>query len=110
MNGKTSQSRLLPDAEKTTVLSHNAEVLKKHCQSARKKRGDKDRDKSISILAQKMFRMFQKDKTPEKHIIRQTSAGSANTISNSSLQDMDEIDFSSSDLVKYMEEINGDLT
>lgn len=33
-----------------------------------------------------------------------------NTISNSSLQDMDETEFSSTDLVKYMKEINGGLT
>lgn len=32
------------------------------------------------------------------------------TISNSSLQDMDESEFSSIDLVKYMKEINGGLS
>lgn len=35
-----------------------------------------------------------------------TSVDSANTISNSSLQEVDEEEFNSSDLVKYMEEIN----
>lgn len=107
MNGRTSQTRLLPGAQKTTILSHNAGILRKHTGCAKKKRSERSKD--IGNLAQKMLRMFQKEKDPAKQIIRQTSAGSANTISNSSLQDMDEIDFSSSDLVKYMEEINGDL-
>lgn len=35
-----------------------------------------------------------------------TSVDSANTISNSSLQEVDDEEFNSSDLVKYMEEIN----
>lgn len=35
-----------------------------------------------------------------------TSVDSANTISNSSLQEVDEEEFNSSDLVKYMDEIN----
>lgn len=37
------------------------------------------------------------------------SVENANTISNSSLQDMDEMEFSSSDLVKYMEEVNEEI-
>ncbi|GJQ73955.1 hypothetical protein Trydic_g18889 [Trypoxylus dichotomus] len=37
------------------------------------------------------------------------SVENANTISNSSLQDMDEMEFSSSDLVRYMEEVNEDI-
>lgn len=100
--------------EKTTVLSYNAEALKNKKVTAptpkngsRNQRSDKRKEKAISYFAQKMLRIFQKDQ--EKRIMRQTSAGSANTISNSSLQDMDEIDFSSSDLVKYMEEVNEDL-
>lgn len=109
LNSRASQNR-----EKTTVLSHKADALKLKKQrqvSVRKKRDiEKAQDKTISSLAQKMLRMFEKERDTKRAIIRQTSAGSANTISNSSLQDMDEIDFSSSDLVKYMEEINGDLT
>lgn len=104
-SGRTS--RLVRNGEKTTVLSNNVEVLK---QSQRKKRPETITDKSISNLTQKMFRVLKKEKDSEKHIIRQASAGSANTISNSSLQDMEEIEFNSSDLVKCMEEINGDLT
>lgn len=46
---------------------------------------------------------------PESLTYRQqklTSVDSANTISNSSLQEVDDEEFNSSDLVKYMEEIN----
>ncbi|XP_017770835.1 PREDICTED: uncharacterized protein LOC108558432, partial [Nicrophorus vespilloides] len=38
-----------------------------------------------------------------------TADSANNTISNSSLQDLEEIEFSSSDLVRYMEEVNEDL-
>lgn len=101
-------SRIAANNDKTTVLTHNIEEKK---QIQRKKPTDTIiTDKSINNLKQKVFRVLKKEKDSEKHFIRQPSAGSANTISNSSLQDMDEIDFSSTDLVKYMEEINGDLT
>lgn len=38
-----------------------------------------------------------------------SDAPCSNSISNSSLQDLDETEFSSSDLVKYMEEINDEI-
>lgn len=101
-------SQLITDGEKTTAFSNNVNVLKDKKRPEKRNHTEKIADKSIGSLAQKMLRMLKKDS--DKHIVRQTSGGSANTISNSSLQDMDEIDFSSSDLVKYMEEVNGDLT
>lgn len=55
-----------------------------------------------------IFGLFGKRKRNNfnNNLYRQSSVESTHTISNSSLQDMDEMDYSSSDLVKYMEEIN----
>lgn len=54
------------------------------------------------------FSIFKEDAVAG--LARQKSSESANTISNSSLQDLDETEFSSSDLVKFMGEVNNDLT
>lgn len=54
-----------------------------------------------NIEQEKKFQIFR--------FLKQKSNDSGHTISNSSLQDVDEIDFSSSDLVRYMEEVNEDI-
>ncbi|KAH0810778.1 hypothetical protein GEV33_012013 [Tenebrio molitor] len=57
----------------------------------------------------RILRLFGQRRRYNGHFLRQGSVDSSHTISNSSLQDVDEIDYSSSDLVRYMEEINEDI-
>ncbi|EEZ97728.2 neuromedin-U receptor 2-like isoform X1 [Tribolium castaneum] len=57
----------------------------------------------------RILRVLGPQKRPVK-FFRQESVDSGHTISNSSLQDVEEREHSSSDLVKYMEEINEDIT
>ncbi|XP_044263083.1 pyrokinin-1 receptor-like [Tribolium madens] len=57
----------------------------------------------------RIFRVFGQQKRPVK-FFREKSVDSGHTISNSSLQDVDKMEHSSLDLVKYMEEINEDIT
>nr|XP_022919339.1 pyrokinin-1 receptor-like [Onthophagus taurus] len=54
--------------------------------------------------------LFKGTRKSDTFKIDNNSPDMGNTISNSSLQDMDEMEFSSSDLVKYMEEVNEDIT
>lgn len=65
------------------------------------------------ILSYGMFKLFSKQNAPNKSRFSRhgsvESAHSTNTISNSSLQDMDESEFNSSELAQYMEEINNGL-
>ncbi|RZC42936.1 neuromedin-U receptor 2-like [Asbolus verrucosus] len=67
-------------------------------------------DTYLESIRHRMFHLFSR---PRKHFnnnfFRHHSVDSSHTISNSSLQDVDEIDYSSSDLVRYMEEINEDI-
>lgn len=59
----------------------------------------------------KAFDLFRKRPNQNnKHFLRNGNDESTNSISNTSLQDMDETEFSSSDLMKYMEEVNEYLT
>lgn len=66
-----------------------------------------DRQVTIGAFAYK-FRTFSLFKEVQNELNHQQST-ETNTISNSSLQDMDEMEFSSSDLVKFMAEVNKDL-
>lgn len=56
-----------------------------------------------------LFFKFDDYLKQEDVLSKNDSVENANTISNSSLQDMDEMEFSSSDLVRYMEEVNEDI-
>lgn len=72
------------------------------------------RHKSLNKIRSRLpqFRSFSlfKEDLPQEALTEKKSCESAtNTISNSSLQDMDETEFSSSDLVKFMGELNQDL-
>lgn len=52
---------------------------------------------------------YTKEPISIRHSQSQPSIRSANTISNSSLQDLEEIEFNGKELARYMGEINGDL-
>lgn len=68
-------------------------------------------DKGFIVFTRGICRIFQKQRLQSvSEFQRQTSTGSANTISNSSLQDMDESEFTSLDLVTYMEQVNDNIT
>lgn len=54
-----------------------------------------------------LFKRTNNDK--QRYFVRHKSVDSANTISDTSLQDLEDFDLTSSDLVQYMEEVNNEL-
>lgn len=94
----TNISRLTLDVQHLNdgTLDRNRQLNRK----MKKKRSDKYFNRFIHI--------FKLNKTSGNGVFSVHNC--AHSISNSSLQDLDETEFSSSELVKYMEEINDDLT
>lgn len=114
MLSRASQTTMLTNISKITIdtrlrndnisLRNRVDIDNKPTKSL--KEVSKRNGKYLDHLVQ-LFRVFNKSEQSNGIFLRNDSA---NSISNSSLQDMEEIEFSSSDLVKYMEEVNEDLT
>lgn len=68
-------------------------------------------ERKLGVFARGVLGVFRRENGRVLYgdIRRQTSTDSANTISNSSLQDMEETEFTSVDLVNFMGQVNGHL-
>lgn len=116
-NNKQSSDnfKLISRPSQTTVLT-NISRLESDMECCNDKIGNNDNrsinkeiirrnDKYFNRIL-KMFKLNNPTIESEIFVTKQCN----NSISNSSLQDLDQTEFSSSDLVKYMEEINDELT
>lgn len=105
MLSRASQTTVLTNISKLTV---DTKVRSNSDNTPTKALNDvSKRDGTYLNHLVRLFRVFNKSEQSNGIFLRNDSA---NSISNSSLQDLEEIEFSSSNLVKYMEEVNEELT
>ncbi|KAF5305013.1 hypothetical protein FQR65_LT07804 [Abscondita terminalis] len=121
MSSDTSQVTILTNISKSIVVDkkktrrRRKNSLQRSASRKTSVRIESSREKysKRGILSYRMFKLFSRQNASHNNKFSRQgsilSARSTNTISNSSLQDMDDSEYNSSELAQYMERVNNQL-